>query len=74
MEDKGGAQVYEAYEVKKKGKNYAVFYFAGNFFFYVYIYEVFTLEKKVKTVQTTKFTAVSMTSLCICVCTRAHTQ
>jgi hypothetical protein len=30
-------------EVKKKGKNYAVFYFTGKRFFF-YIYEVFTLE------------------------------
>jgi hypothetical protein len=29
---KGGVYVYEAYEVKKKGKNYAVFCFAGFFF------------------------------------------
>jgi hypothetical protein len=26
----GGWVVYEAYEVEKKGENYAVFYFAGN--------------------------------------------
>jgi len=27
--------VYEAYEVKRKGKKYAVFYFAGKRFFYI---------------------------------------
>jgi hypothetical protein len=30
-EDKGGSWVNEAYEVKKGGGNYAVFYFAGFF-------------------------------------------
>ena len=28
-------------KLKKNGKNYAVFYFAGKRFFFVYIYEVF---------------------------------
>ncbi len=41
----GGWVVYEAYEAKKKENNYAVFYFAGNRFFF-YIYEVFTWENK----------------------------
>jgi len=36
--------VYEAYEVKKRGENYAVFYFAGKRIFFFYIYEVFTWE------------------------------
>jgi hypothetical protein len=39
-EGKGGAYGYEACEVKKKGKNYAVFYFAGKIFFFFNIYEV----------------------------------
>jgi len=34
--------VYEAYEVKKRGENYAVFYFAGFFF---YIYDVIVKQK-----------------------------
>ena len=34
----GGWVVYEAYEVKKKrGKNYAVFYFAGKRSFFSYL-------------------------------------
>ena len=36
-EGKGGALVYEAYEVTKKGENYAVFYFAGKRFFFLYL-------------------------------------
>ena len=36
----------EAYEAKKGGGKYAVFYFAGNFFFY--ISDVMTWEKKKK--------------------------
>jgi hypothetical protein len=33
---------------KTKGKNCAVFYFAGKIFFYIYIYEVITWEKEKK--------------------------
>ena len=29
--------VYEAYEVKRKGGNCAVFYFAGKLFFYIFM-------------------------------------
>ena len=34
---KGGAQGYEAYEVKKKEKNYDVFCFAGKGFLYIFM-------------------------------------
>ncbi len=45
-EDKGGVQVYEAYEVKKKkGKNYAVFCFAGFFLKNFLCYEVIVKQK-----------------------------
>ena len=40
-----GAWVYEAYEVKKNGQNYAVFYFAGKRFFFK-IYEVCVSPEK----------------------------
>ncbi len=40
--------VYEAYEVKKKGKNYAVFYFAGKRKYLFYIYDVITSPEKEK--------------------------
>jgi hypothetical protein len=36
-EDKGGVWVYEAYEEKRKQKNYAVFYFAGKDFFFMFM-------------------------------------
>jgi hypothetical protein len=36
-EGKGGLRVYEAYEVKKNGKNYAVFYFAAKRFLYIHL-------------------------------------
>jgi len=40
----GGWVVYEAYETKKKGENYAVFYFARKIKMFIYIYDVITLE------------------------------
>jgi hypothetical protein len=32
-----GLSVYEAYEVKKGGENYAVFYFAGKTFVFIFL-------------------------------------
>jgi hypothetical protein len=46
-ENKEGVKVCEAYEIKKKGGKYAVFYFAENRFF-LYIYDVITSPGKGK--------------------------
>ena len=43
-EGKGGVRVYEAYEVKKWGGNYAVYYFAGKICFFFIFIKVFTWE------------------------------
>ena len=46
-EGKGGVRVYEAYEVKKKEKNYTVFDFTA-FIFIFFCYEVFAKQKNKK--------------------------
>ena len=48
MRAPGLARVYEAYEVKIKGKNYAVFCFAGKRKYFLFIYEVITSPEKEK--------------------------